>query len=220
MRHIGLNEYASVAAPRPPTALSALLPSTSSSVGVRRPALKLPRASQRPVGPSGGRKRIGCAPAADPTATLVNATVMHDATASSHRVSGCGLDASHHRIDLSPLGPYGKAAGPCHRSVEEQSIALSAASERGFRHAKQARKEGPLGMLMLRHPSRWLARAMAGRSPCQTREIVVRWLLLQLSSRLDGVHRRTLKSAVDERLGGKLQITSFGFCDGDRSAGR
>ena len=61
--------------------------------------------------------------------------------------------------------------------------------ERGFRHAKQARKEGALGMLMLRHPSRWLARAMAGRSPCQTREIVVRWLLILFSSPQDDAQR-------------------------------
>ena len=78
------------------------------------------------------------AAAANPTATLVNATVLHGATASSCRVSGCGLDASHHRNDLSPLGPYGKAAGPCHRSVEEQSIALSAAVRERGRHAMQA----------------------------------------------------------------------------------
>ena len=58
MRHIGLNEYASTAALWPSTALPAVFPSTTSSVGVGRPALQLPRASKRPVGPSGGRKRF------------------------------------------------------------------------------------------------------------------------------------------------------------------
>jgi hypothetical protein len=160
------------------------------------------------------------AAAANPTATLVNATVLHDATASSYRVSGCGLNTHHHGIELRTSGASGAAVGPCHWSVEEQSTALSAASERGFRHAKQARKEGPLGMLMLRHPSRWLARAMAGRSPCQTREIVVRWLLILFSLPQDDAHGRTAKSADHQRLGGKVQDTRFSICDGDRSAGR
>ena len=69
MRHIGENENASVADPWPPTALPAGSLSTSSSGGVGRPALQLPRASKRPVGPSGGRKRFdsGCGrPHGDP----------------------------------------------------------------------------------------------------------------------------------------------------------
>ena len=69
MRHIGEIENASVAAPWPPTALPDVSLSTSSSGGVGRPALQLPRASKRPVGPSGGRKRFdsGCGqPHGDP----------------------------------------------------------------------------------------------------------------------------------------------------------
>jgi hypothetical protein len=153
-------------------------------------------------------------------ATLVKRTVLHGATASSHRVSGCGLDDSHHRIDLSYLGAYGAAVGPCYRSVEEQSTVLSAASERGFGFAMQSRQEGPMGMEMVRHPSRWLGRAMAGRSPCQTREIVVRWLLILFSSPQDDAHGRTAKSADHQRLGGKVQHTRLSICDGDISARR
>ena len=220
MRHIGLNEYASTAAPWPSAALPAVLLWTSLSVGVRRPALQLPRASQRPGGRARSKAvqlRLMRRPTRRPSS---NATVLHGATASSCRVFGCGLDASHRGIGLRHLGPSGTAHHPCHRSVEEQSTAQSAASERGFRHAKQARKEGPLGMLMLRHPSRWLARAMAGRSPCQTREIVVRWLLVLFSSPQDDAHGRTAKSAVHQRLGGKVQLTRFSICDGDRSEAR
>ena len=39
-----------------------------------------------------------------------------------------------------------------------------------------------MGMDMVRDPSSWLARAMAGRSPCRAREKVVRWLLILFSS--------------------------------------
>ena len=105
------------------------------------------------------------AAAANPTATLVNATVLHDATASSYRVSGCGLNTHHHGIDLRPSGASDAADDPCHWSVEEQSTAVSAASERGFGYAMWAREEGPLGMEMVRDPSSWVGRAMAGRSP-------------------------------------------------------
>ena len=54
MRHMGLKEYASVAAPWASSALLAVLPSAGSSMGVERPALPLPWASQQPLGPSGG----------------------------------------------------------------------------------------------------------------------------------------------------------------------
>ena len=46
----------------------------------------------------------------------------------------------------------------------EQSTALSAAPERGFKNATQACKEGPMGMGLVRDPSSWLARAVTGRS--------------------------------------------------------
>jgi len=122
-------------------------------------------------------------------ATLVKRTVLTATTASNCRVSGCGLDASHHMIDLRHLGPSGAAVGPCHRSVEAAvSGAVSSTRER-VQICDALSKEGPLGMLMLRHPSRWLARAMAGRSPCHTREIVVCWLLILFSSPQDDAQR-------------------------------
>ena len=84
------------------------------------------------------------AAAADPTATLFSATVLHDATASSYRVSGCGLNTHHHGIDLRPSGASDAADDPCHWSVEEQSTAVSAAPERGFgcEQERRAREEG------------------------------------------------------------------------------
>ena len=54
MRIRRIKEYACIAALWDFSALSAVLPSTRSSMGVERPALPLPWASQQPLGPSGG----------------------------------------------------------------------------------------------------------------------------------------------------------------------
>ena len=60
MRHIGGKAYAGIAAPWASSALLAALLSTGSYVGVVRPALCLPRASDQLLGPSSGRNRLGC----------------------------------------------------------------------------------------------------------------------------------------------------------------
>jgi hypothetical protein len=162
------------------------------------------------------------AAAANPTATLVNATVLHDATASSYRVSGCGLNTHHHGIDLRTSGASGAAVGPCHWSVEEQSTALSAASERGFRHAKQARKEEPMGIGIVRDPSSWLAGAMAGRSP-MSGEWKRRPLAPPSALLASGWCPRPYveeRGSRTPRWQGNVQFTRFSICDGDRSARR
>ena len=189
-------------------------------MGVERRPLQLPRASGQLLGPSGGRDPIGCScgrPTRRPSSTRPSCALPQPPPAASSTAASipatigliCAILAHLARLLAHAIGLW-----------REQLAALSAASERRSGNATQAGKEGSAGMLMLRHPSRWLARAMAGRSPCQTREIVGRWLLLQLSSHLDGAHGRTLMSAVHERAGGNVQFTSFEFCDGDRSAAR
>ena len=59
-------------------------------MGVRRPARSFPELpggqGDRAVAENGS-----AAAAANPTATLINATVLHGATASTHRVSGCSM---------------------------------------------------------------------------------------------------------------------------------
>ena len=189
MRHIGRIEFASVAAPWPSTALPAVLLWTSLSVGVRRPALQLLRASQRPGGPSAVKSGSAAADAdlrGDPRQT--------DRPARRH-----GLKLPRLRLRPRCQPPWDRFESSwaiwdspppmplvCGGAVDS---AVSSVRERVQTCEAGKRKEGPLGMLMLRHPSRWLARAMAGRSPCQTREIVVRWLLILFSSPQDDAQR-------------------------------
>ena len=164
MRLRGRNEYARVAAPWPCTALSADSTSTSSSVGVWRPALQLPRANL----PSGhgdreavenGSAAAATDPTAGPSSTRPSCTPPQPPPAASPAAASVPATIGRLCAILAHLARHLAHAIGLWR---EQSTALSAAPERGFKNATQACKEGPMGMGLVRDPSSWLARAMSG----------------------------------------------------------
>ena len=151
--------------PASPVSKPAASSPTAPSVGAGRPAPRLTCASRRPRGPgngcichSGGDGRaprqpssIGpsCAPPRPPAAaSLASASVPMT-------IGGVCAILAHH----SPS--FADASG----LSREQSAVLSAACDKGSGKAKRAGQEGTAGALMVPHPSSWLARARAGRSP-------------------------------------------------------